>query len=173
MNTDGKMSYKDFIFPVNPYVIKISRKKNTAVHKIPFYADKIFDLGEQNRTISGEGEFFGSDCLEQFERLEKVFSSRESGILYIPSQKPLLAVFESLELIAQDIENVIKYSFRFIEIADDGNDDIPQYCISDGNKSLWDYSYEFGIDIETLVKINTDILRPDIPISHGRRVKLC
>ncbi|MBQ5562141.1 MAG: DNA circularization N-terminal domain-containing protein [Clostridia bacterium] len=172
MNTDGKMSYKDFIFPVNPYLIKISRKKNTAVHKIPFYADKVMDLGEQNRVITGEGEFFGSDCLEQFERLKEVFASKNGGILYIPSQKPLLAVFDSLELIAQDIQNVIKYSFRFIEIKDNDNN-IPEYIISDGNKSLWDYSYLFGIDIETLVRINTDILRPDIPITHGRRVNLC
>ncbi len=174
MNTDGKMSYKDFIFPVNPYLIKISRRKNTAVHKIPFYAEKVFDLGEQNRIVTGEGEFFGSDCAEQFGRLKEVFSSKDAGILYIPSQKPLKAVFESLELIAQDIENVIKYSFRFIETNNNGSNDTSlAYCIADGSKSLWDYSYKFGIDIETLVKINTDILRPDIPIDHGWRVKLC
>ena len=35
MKTDGRMSYKDFIFPVNPYVIHVSHQKNITEHKIP------------------------------------------------------------------------------------------------------------------------------------------
>ena len=72
MKTDGKMSYKDFIFPVNPYVIHVSHQRNITEHKIPFDKNIIFDMGENARVITGEGEFFGTDCINDFERLKKV-----------------------------------------------------------------------------------------------------
>lgn len=173
MNTKGRMSYKDFIFPVNPSVIRITHKRKVAEQKIPYSYSKVFDLGEQSRIISGEGEFFGTDYISDFERLKKIFQSGGGGMLYLPSQKPIYAVFESLELLGQDIDGVIQYSFRFVESFDQKKESLVKVCISDGRKSLWDYSYRYGIDIETLVRINTDILRPDIPIRPGKKVKLC
>ena len=173
MKTDGKMSYKNFIFPVNPYVIHISHVRKISEHKIPNAHNVLFDSGENARMITGEGEFFGTDCMNDFNRLEKIFHSGGGGMLYIPSQKPVYAVFDKLELIAQDTENVVKYTFRFIESFDKNKSDISETCISDGVKCLWDYAYEYGIDIETLVKANPDILRPDIAITHGKAVKLC
>ena len=173
MTPDGKMSYKNFIFPVNPYVIHISHAKKSVEHKIPLARNIVCDLGENARIITGEGEFFGTNCMNDFDRLESIFHSKGGGMLYIPSQKPVYAVFDKLELIAQDTENAIKYTFRFIESFDKSKNDISETCISDGMKCLWDHSYEHGIDIETLVKANPDILRPDIPIPHGKAVKLC
>ena len=173
MKTDGKMSYKNFIFPVNPYVIHISHQRNITEHKIPFEQNIISDMGENARIITGEGEFFGTDCISDFHRLENVFHSNGGGMLYIPSQKPVYAVFDKLELIAQDTENVVKYTFRFIESFDKNKNSVSEMCISDGVKCLWDYAYEYGIDIETLVKANPDILRPDISITHGKAVNLC
>ena len=173
MTPDGKMSYKNFIFPVNPYVIHISHAKKSVEHKIPLARNIVCDLGENARIITGEGEFFGTNCMNDFDRLESIFHSKGGGMLYIPSQKPVYAVFDKLELIAQDTENVVKYTFRFIESFDRNKNNVSETCISDGIKCLWDHSYEHGIDIETLVKANPDILRPDIPIPHGKAVKLC
>ena len=173
MKTDGRMSYKNFIFPVNPYVIHISHQRNIKEHKIPFEQNIISDMGKNARVITGEGEFFGTDCMNDFNRLENVFHSKDGGMLYIPSQKPVYAVFDKLEMIAQDTENVVKYTFRFIESFDKNKNYVSETCISDGTKCLWDYAYEYGIDIETLVKANPDILRPDISITHGKDVKLC
>ena len=173
MKTDGKMSYKNFIFPVNPYIMHISHQRNIIEHKIPLNRNIVSDMGENARIITGEGEFFGTDCMNDFDRLEKLFHSGGGGILYIPSQKPIYAVFDKLELIAQDTENVVKYTFRFIESFDKNRNAVSETCISDGVKCLWDYSYEYGIDIEILVKANPDILRPDISITHGKAVKLC
>ncbi len=173
MTPDGKMSYKNFIFPVNPYVIHISHAKKSVEHKIPLARNIVCDLGENARIITGEGEFFGTNCMNDFDRLESIFHSKGGGMLYIPSQKPVYAVFDKLELIAQDTENVVKYTFRFIESFDRNKNNVSETCISDGIKCLWDHSYEHGIDIERLVKANPDILRPDIPIPHGKAVKLC
>ena len=173
MTPDGKMSYKNFIFPVNPYIIHISHAKKSVEHKIPLARNIVCDLGENARIITGEGEFFGTNCMNDFDRLESIFHSKGGGMLYIPSQKPVYAVFDKLELIAQDTENVVKYTFRFIESFDRNKNNVSETCISDGIKCLWDHSYEHGIDIETLVKANPDILRPDIPIPHGKAVKLC
>ncbi len=173
MKTDGKMSYKNFIFPVNPYVIHISHQRNITEHKIPFEQNMISDMGKNARIITGEGEFFGTDCISDFHRLENVFHSDGGGMLYIPSQKPVYAVFDKLELVAQDTENVVKYTFRFTESFDKNKNSVWETCISDGVKCLWDYAYKYGIDIETLVKANPDILRPDISITHGKAVNLC
>ncbi len=172
MNTNGHMSYKNFIFPVNPSVIRIVHSRTVSQQKIPFAQSKVSDLGEKARIISGEGEFFGPGCLDTFTRLQIVFHSQGGGMLYLPSQKPVFALFESLELIGEDVGNIIKYSFRFVESFDKQTDELVTRCIADGNHSLWDYSYLYGIDIETLVRINKDIYRPDMLISHGKKVFL-
>lgn len=172
MNTNGRMSYRNFIFPVNPSVIRITHARTVSQHKIPYSKSAVSDLGEQARIISGEGEFFGINCLSDFERLKEVFSSGGGGILYLPSQKPIYAFFESLELIGEDVGNFIKYSFRFVESFDGQTDSSVHHCIADGLHSLWDYSYRYGMNIETLVRLNKDIRRPDSPVPRGKKVFL-
>lgn len=173
MKTDGKMSFKKYVFPVNPWVIKVIHRHRTAEHKIPYGLSNIQDLGDEGRIISGEGEFFGSDCAEQFGKLKALFNEGGGGMLYIPSQKPLYAIFQRLELIGKDIEGVIKYGFTFEESF--GHIQTVNFteCIGNGKKSLWDFAYEYGIAVETLMTVNPDILRPDTAIPSGKAVKLC
>lgn len=173
MNIYEKMSYKDFIFPTNPTVIKISDTRKTVQHKIPFSENIIKDIGKNSRTVSGEGEFYGENCIEDFNRLKRVFENGGGGMLYIPSQKPLYAIFSSLDFIAQDIEGTVKYNFEFIESFENRPNENILFCISDGNMTLWDISYKYNKAIEYLLKINPSVSRPDNKIKKGSKIILC
>ena len=165
MNCKGKMSFRDFIFPVNPYIIRISHKRSVS-------DDVVNDMGLNSRIIKGEGEFFGIGAENDFCRLKEMHEKGE-GMLYVPSQKPVYAYFSELELIGRDIDGVIKYSFTFIESREKKSIKDVAEMISDGRHSLWDYSYISGTDIETLIELNCDIKRPDDIIQAGRRIILC
>ena len=85
----------------------------------------------------------------------------------------MYAVFKELELMAEDIEGVIRYRFVFYESFDKRLPTKYIRCIADGKKSLWDIAYENGGDIETLMETNPDISRPDMPVPAGKEVALC
>ena len=173
MNTDGKMSFKDFVFPLNPTFIRIYYSRKISNQKIPFGSNAVRDMGENGRVISGEGEFCGKSCIEDFERLKKVFESGGGGMLYIPSQKPIYAIFSSLELLAQDRDGVIKYSFEFNESYDKIQNTQFSDIIADGKSSLWDISYRYGVRVDELLRLNPYVCRPDFTIEKGKRVTLC
>lgn len=172
MNCDGKMSFGDFIFPVNPYLIRVTHKRSVAEQKIPMSGSIVSDMGKMSRRISGEGEFCGESCADDFERLKRLYESSSAEMLYVPSQRPLYAVFEKLELIGEDIEGVIRYGFSFIE-SSDAPEIRSKIKIADGRKCLWDYSFESGTDIAELIEHNPDVKRPDTPVPSGRRIRLC
>lgn len=173
MNCNGKMSFGNFIFPSNPYMIKISHSRTAAVQKVPKENDFVWDMGINSRIISGEGEFFGDDCMEQFLSLKSIFENGGTDILYIPSQKPVYAVFKQLELRADDIEGVIRYSFVFVESFEKRISKKYLRIVSDGKKDLWDIAFEYGTEAETLMELNPCISRPDVPVPAGKEVALC
>ncbi|MBR2177153.1 MAG: DNA circularization N-terminal domain-containing protein [Clostridia bacterium] len=173
MRADGKMSYKDFIFPVNPAVIRISHRRAISAEKVPYGNSVVNDLGIRHRVISGEGEFYGKDCISDFLRLKAVMDEGGGGMLYIPSQKPVYAMFETLELTGSDIEGVIGYKFVFIESFEKSISEREYITSGDGKSCLWDYSCQYGIGIDTLAALNPHIRRPDIPIESWKKVYLC
>lgn len=173
MRTDGKMSYKDFIFPVNPHLIKISHRRKASNQKLPYGKSAVSDLGICSRIISGEGEFCGENCIRDFMSLKAVMDRGGGGMLYIPSQSPVYAVFESLELTAGDTSGVIGYSFRFVESFENESEDTDYVISGNGSSSLWDIAYEYGADINALVRLNPHIRRPDIAVEARKQVRLC
>lgn len=171
MNTDGKMSYKNFVFPVNPSLIRIESGRRLYQKECTEGVTEINDGGKKLCIITGEGEFFGENCTEHYQQLKNTMGG--GGILYIPSQKPVYAYFEKLELICSDIEGVIKYKFRFVESVEKELEKQIHTIYGDGKKCLWDYSYITGIGIDILVRLNPHIKRPDIPVNGNERIKLC
>ena len=91
MNCDGKMSFGDFVFPNNPQQIRITRSRTVTEQRALTGDAKVNEYGKGARKITGEGEFFGEDCIYQFSRLRERFEKGGGGILYIPSQRPVLA----------------------------------------------------------------------------------
>ncbi len=173
MRTDGKMSYKDYIFPINPSVIKIVHGRKIAAEDIPYGNDTVNDLGGKRRIITGEGEFCGDNCENDFLGLKKVMDEGGSGMLYIPSQKPVCAVAELLEMTASDTENLICYRFRFVECFENSSPRQDAYHFASEDECLWDIAYQYGISIDILTECNPHICRPDINLDAGERVNLC
>ena len=170
MNTKGRMSFCNYVFPVNPSYIRIDTERSVSTHHIPFGNDRVFDTGKKKRVISGKGEVAGEDGISSLSELSELFDEGRSGVLYLPSQETMYVLPVYFRMFASDTEDVMGYEFRFVEedsvtAADD--------VISDGKSSLWDYSYRYDIPIEQLVENNPQIRRPDIRITAGRRVKLC
>lgn len=173
MDCKGRMSFRGFVFPVNPAVIRVTQKRHISRRAVPFGEDIVADTGKSGRVISGEGEFFGAGAQQAFDELREVFEQKGAGMLYVPSQKPVLACFERLELNGRDVEGVIGYSFSFIE-CENGSDVESVYCIAaDGSHSLWDYSYLYGRDIMELIRLNPDVRRPDTRLEAGKELRLC
>ncbi len=169
MNVDIKMKFRDFVFPINPNIIRISREKRTHQTNTAYGGVTLRDIGANPLVISGEGEFFGEHCTESFAELQQTMGS--TGILTIPSQEPVNACLQSLELVFSDIENVIQYRFRFIEILSEPTE-IP-VVYTDGNSCLWDYAIRYHLCIDTLVRLNPHVPRPDRPIAPNERIFLC
>lgn len=173
MRTDGKMSYKGFIFPVNPKMIRITHGRKIAAADVPDGTDTVHDLGEKRSIISGEGEFCGSHCTEDFLRLKAVMDEGGGGMLYLPSQKPVYAVAELLEMTASDMEGVVGYRFRFVESFENSRQKQALYHLAGADCCLWDIADQYGMDIDLLTAYNPQIRRPDVPLVPGERVNLC
>ena len=172
MNCEGKMSFRDLIFPNNPQQIRITQGRSVREQRSLNGDDFVFVYGRGARRISGEGEFYGEDCAEQYQRLKRLFEKGGAGILYVPSRRPVTAHLEELQMIAEDIGRLVRYRFVFVECTDKEGCGAGR-LIADGTKCLWDYSYIYGTDINALTELNPDISRPDIPVSAGRSVRLC
>lgn len=172
MNTDGKMSFRDFVFPINPAVIKIRHRRKIAVNSIPFGNDKVTDLGQGARIITGEGEFAGENCINDFISLNNT-AKQGGGMLYIPSQEPIYAFAEDIELRASDTEGVVAYSFRFVEAERGIGKKHITFAEGNGNDCLWDYAWKYDVDIDLLTELNPHIRRPDKPVKTTERVRIC
>ncbi len=175
MNKKGRMSYKGFIFPVNPSVIKIRHSSRLVEDTIPFDADLVRDFGRRACEISGEGELIGSDCAEQFKRLREVFLEGGSGLLLLPVLEPFYAFFENLELIEEPSDELIRYGFVFFEdtSAKHFENSPKQSHIAADEETLWDISYKYNVPVEVLLDNNPDIMRPDTVLNSGEVILLC
>lgn len=173
MNCNGKMSYKDFVFPVNPKSIRIKHDRKIARGSVPYGSDTADDLGAAARVISGEGEFYGENAVSDFAALKAAGGTGGAGMLYIPSQKPICAVLKSLDMICEDAEGIVRYSFTFIESEDRRSTGTNGVIWGDGKSCLWDISYKYRADIDILIGLNPQIRRPDIPIQAWEKVRLC
>ena len=82
MNTTGNLRFRDFVFPVDPQIIKISSARNVFNETGAFSQPVINDCGEMPLIIRGEGEFFGESCVSDFDELK--LSMEKPGVLAIP-----------------------------------------------------------------------------------------
>lgn len=166
------MRFKGVSWHHNPKEITFECNKAVTELKAPYGISYIQDMGRKNMVIKGVGELYGTDCLEQFDRLLSLFRKGGQGILSIPKITPIYAVFESIKIIGEPTPDMLKYSFVFREVMERKKDEKPSVCIAENGETLWDISYRYGIVIDTLVSLNSQIKRPDIALD-GKEVRLC
>lgn len=124
--------------------------------------------------ISGEGELYGTGCLEQYIVLEQLYRSQKRGKLSLPHMRPIYAYLKELRLLSEPQENILRYRFVFVG-AQSPRLRVPgtsyYYTVSQG-ESLWDISYRFGVGIDDLVRLNPQIPHID-SLDEEERVRLC
>ena len=167
------MKFKNYIWPYNPANIEISVQRSIKEVVIPFRGNKFQDYGREKRVITGSGQFFGENCIDQFDELFFLFKQGGNGYLALPGMAPFLAIFKRLELIASTTE-VLNYSFEFWEdLAQTESSSVlyeDYYTVLEGD-TLWDISVRFNIPVETLLALNTNIKNPN-QLRVGERLRL-
>lgn len=168
------MKYKNFVWPHNPSSINISVERDLIEAIIPFRGSIIQDLGQEKRIVSGSGQFFGEECMSQFESLLSIFKQGGTGYLLLPGMDSFLALFRSLKLNENSIPNVVNYSFEFWEdlsstVAElDLTGDF--YTVLEGD-TLWNIAANFDVSIDTLLALNPTIKSPN-QLKAGEKVRL-
>lgn len=124
--------------------------------------------------ISGEGELYGTDCLEQYLVLEELHRSQRCGKLALPHMQPMYAFLKELRLLSEPQENVLTYRFVFLQ-AHSFRLHKPAssyYFTLSAGESLWDIGWRFGVGIDDLVRLNPQIPHIDA-LEENERVRLC
>lgn len=169
----ASMRYKNFTWHHNPKTLKIKNSKKTINLSYPYSYTEAEEMFNEKAVIEGEGELFGENCIEQFNNLCRLFSSKNKGILSIGGIPSFEAYFTKLELLCEPKNNILSYSFQFTECSSkEKRDTGTNYYIAQSEETLWDISYKCNISIETLAKLNPGYKRPD-SVKEGDRVVLC
>lgn len=168
------MKYKNYVWTYNPSTINVSVVRDLKEISIPFKGSIIQDFGREKRVVSGQGQFFGEDCFNQYDALFEVFKQGGSGYLSLPGMDSFLAVFRELEVTGDVMPNVINYSFEFWEdVSSETNEAYSQeeyYTVLEGD-TLWSISMKYNVAVETLLQLNANIKNPN-QLNAGERVKL-
>ena len=168
------MKFKNYVWPHNPSTINVSVKRDLKEVMIPFKGSVIQDYGREKRIVSGSGQFFGDDCIEQFDSLFFVFKQGGRGYLSLPGMDSFLAAFKELKLVGNSMPNVLTYSFEFWEELTSNMTDLDLredfYTVMDGD-TLWSIAAKFEIPVETLLALNTNIKSPN-QLVPGEKVRL-
>ena len=165
------MKFKGYKWHHNPRELVFEDEKKVSELTAPFDKSVVQNAGRRNMRISGEGELYGEDCLDQFLRLLELFREGGSGVLSIAGIPSVYAVFESLKLVGRPRPDILTYRFVFRELMEERDDKLREVTAAP-NENLWDISYRFGIDIDTLVRLNPQVRRPD-ELTAGEVVRLC
>ena len=168
------MKYKNFVWPHNPSTIDISVVRDLKEVNIPFVGTRFQDFGRKKRIVSGQGQFFGENCMAQFESLFLVFRQGGVGYLSLPGMNSFLAAFKELKLTESSMPNILSYSFEFWEDLSSAtaNLDVQSnyYTASDGD-TMWSIAANFEVSIDTLIALNPSIKNPN-QLTVGEKVRL-
>ncbi len=157
----------------NPKSLKISSGKKVIDLSVPYSSDVLQSFGETLVKISGVGELYGKDALAQFEQLSEIYRKGEQGVLCLPGLAPMYACFDSLVMELSPIPDVVRYAFSFTQVSKKKESFVKNthtYAFEGDN--LWDYSYIYNVDINTLVKLNPHIMFIN-NLKDKERVNLC
>lgn len=128
------------------------------------------------RTLSGEGEFYGQDAYGTMKKLMRVFESEGAGHLLHPVIELNLAVFSELELLQEPRKDYVAYRFVFLEdglgmSTADGTGNISGVHTVKNGQTLWEISNLYGLSTEQLLGLNPWIQNPNY-LTAGRQVAL-
>ena len=181
------MRYKEFTWPHNPETYQVERRRQMAVHKVPFGGYVLQDLGATCRVLEGEGTFAGKDAYATFRTLERVFDQPGPGLLVHPVWPASSAHFVTLELTQEPLPDFVRYRFAFWETspldtslirvsggsgsAGTGTKTASSYYTVKRGDTLWGIANTYGVTLTALLNVNPQIKNPN-RIAVGERVTL-
>ena len=169
------MSYKKYVWPFNPNQVEVVYSRNIQNLKLPLYGSVLQDLGCDKRVVTGSGEFIGSGCMAEFNRLAAVFTAGTSGLLRLPGDAPFPAAFASLKMIGEAQPDCVSYRFVFVEDDDGGLEATAASAAGNyvcaGGESLWEVANLYQTDVDTLKMLNPMIQWPNM-LNPGQKVVL-
>ncbi len=166
------MRFKGFTLWCNPLSIEVTSEKYTADYMLPYSGERFEDLGGKCRIIKGKGELKGKDCLEQYAKLYSLQAKGGEGVLSLPTMEPVLALFTKLSAEASVTPDKISYSFQFTEVYSDKSPGTVKIHKVKAGETLFDIAFRYGVEVDTLVKLNPRVKRPD-ELNINEEIKIC
>gem|GEM_PF-320885 len=174
------MVFKSFVWPHNPKNINITMINDSKIYNLPGLGSFRKQNSKSYRIISGDGELFGKNAINQFEQLCNLFSQPSSGKLELTSIKSITAYFTELSMTSNPSPNIISYKFKFIEdiktqvlpinpsttdsqigiLANKTFNSNKREHTLDIGENLWDISCRFKVSIDSLLNANPNISDP-------------
>lgn len=170
---NAPMRFAGMSFHHNPHKLSIENEHHIRSIYSPTAVPDSLYLNRKPCVISGEGELYGADCVEQYLRLERLCRAHQRGKLMLPRMPAMYAYLRELRLLSEPQENILTFRFAFTEARSPrlhGSCELCYNTESDG-ETLWDIGYRYGIPIERLVSLNPQIPHID-ELRRGERVKL-
>ncbi len=170
----AKMKFKNYEWPYDPKQLKIEQKKDISELKIPFVGTVLQNLKCSKRVISGNGEFFGPDCFEQYSRLCELYKENDSGYLSITDVGTFLAVFKKLNMSCEPGPKSISYYFEFwedMETKPQSEALVATYHVVKEGETIFDIARLYNKTVKELLNLNPHIKRVD-ELKVGDRVML-
>ena len=157
----------------NPAKLTVRNTANIRSLSAPHTSPDAEHLGLGLWIVKGEGELYGADCMEQYQRLSELYQQEKRGLLSLPGLPVMTAYLSELALGADATENVITYHFSFVQAQGGGCAVSPAqwYTAAEGD-SMWDIAVLHEMSIDALVRMNPGICRLD-NLSAGERVRVC
>lgn len=166
------MRFKNFTFWCNPQSIEITSEKTTAGYTVLAGGQHYEYMGEKCRVIKGKGVLKGKDCLEQYAKLYALYVSGGKGVLSLPVAKPFEALFTKFTVLADSTPDKISYSFQFAEVSSKNIALSENVHKVKAGETLFDIAYKYGVTVDSLVRLNPHIRRPD-ELNVYEEIKVC
>lgn len=166
------MSFGNYEWKINPFKIEVVSGVQKNSLSFPFGNAKVQSVCKKSTVYRGTGEFSGSDCLLQYRELEKLFERGRKEILCVPDMPAVYAWFTSLSLVGDATEDLLRYSFEFVQAEASFGAGMQKYHICKEGETLYDIAFDYGTEMEKLAQLNPCIRRPD-ELAKGEKVWLC
>ncbi len=119
-----KISFKSFVWPVNPSEFTIRHKKEP-IYGYDSAGLKVFKgMGPDKCTVTGSGVFTGPDASAKFFSLKTLYKEGSCGTLHHPHWGDMWGYITELTSTQDARENYLAYTFTFREA--DRNNAVPQ-----------------------------------------------
>lgn len=166
------MRFGDYEWKYNPLTLRITHELSHGKRVLPDSTEVVVDPRVNVNVVSGKGELFGEDAIEQYKEIEKVFRRGRKAVLTLPDRPPVYAYFTKFYGQGSDTPDLIEYGFEFVEVSSKATSEIPKYHTGNGGDSLYSIAADYNVPVESLVKLNPWIKRPDEQLA-GKKVRLC